>query len=317
MRVGMLIAAVLFAGGLVRAQETSGVEEPPVFSGPQPGEPLPGFAVRGVYDDDAGKQLDFVAAADGGPIVLIFLHQVTRPSVGFVRLLTKYAASRAEDGLTTGFVFLDDDPTEAEATLLRVRHALTPGVATGVYEQGAEGPGAYGLNRDVALTILVGNENKTTANFALVQPSVQADLPKVAEAIVALIGGEPPSLEELGGREAMAMRRKTADQGPSPELRELLRPLIQKNASEEEVDAAAAALEEFLAERPDERAVVGRITTNIISAGRLEAYGTPRAQEFLKKWAAEFGPAPRGDASEGDDASDEANKDDAKQENAD
>ena len=56
-------------------------------------------------------------------------------------------------------------------------------------------PGAYGLNRNVTLTILVGKDNRVTANFALVQPSLQADVPKVLGEVVKLIGGKvPPSI---------------------------------------------------------------------------------------------------------------------------
>ena len=99
-----------------------------VFSGPQVGETLPPLPVRGVFDAEAGKELDFVRQADGKPIVLIFVHDVNRPSVGMTRALTMYTVQRAKDGLTTGVVWLDDDVTAAESTLQRIRHALTPGI---------------------------------------------------------------------------------------------------------------------------------------------------------------------------------------------
>ncbi len=100
---------------------------------------------------------------------------------------------------------MDDDVTTAENTVKRTQHALTPNAPLGVSLDGREGPGSYGLNRHVALTILVGKENKVTANFALVQPSLQADLPKVLEAIAQVIGGPVPKLEELPGmKESMA-----------------------------------------------------------------------------------------------------------------
>src|SRR5688572_23335464 len=151
----------------------------PVFSGPQADEKLPAFKVRGVFDTDAGKELDFVTQADGKPIVLIFVHDLNRQSISVVRVLSSYTVSRAKDGLHTGVVWLDADATEAENTLKRIKHALTPHAPTGVSLDGREGPGAYGLNRNVQLTILVGKAGKVTANFALVQPSLQADLPKI------------------------------------------------------------------------------------------------------------------------------------------
>ena len=55
-------------------------DEPKVFSGPQPGEKIPGFKVAGVYDDQAGKEFDWVEQTDGKPLVMIIVHKLTRPS---------------------------------------------------------------------------------------------------------------------------------------------------------------------------------------------------------------------------------------------
>ena len=272
------------------------VAEDKVFSGPQPGEKLAPFKVRGVLDPDAGKDLDFVTAAGGKPVVLVFVHDLNRQSVGMVRVLTGYTRTRAKDGLTTGVVWLADDASEAENTIKRIKHALTEGVPIGVSPDGREGPGSYGLNRKVQLTILVGNQNKVTANFALVQPSLQADLPKVLDAVVKEIGGKAPRLEEIEG--AMPARkdperkaaRKEGAKEPDPNLRSLLRPVIRKDATPEDVETAAKAVEEYVAKNPAAKADVGRIANTIIDGGKLTDYGTSKAQEYLKKWAKEYGP---------------------------
>lgn len=261
--------------------------EDQIFSGPQLGEKLPSFKVRGVFDDDAGKDLDFVAQADGKPIVLIFVHDVNRQSIGMTRILSQYTVSRAKDGLVTGVVWLNDDATEAENTLKRVRHALAAKAPIGVSPDGREGPGSYGLNRNVMLTILVGKEGKVTGNFALVQPSLQADLPKILESVVAVAGGKAPKLEELEGMREM-MRNQPA-QGDAPNLRPLLAPVIRLTATAEEVDTAAKAVEEHVEKDEAARKEVGRIANTIIDAGKLENYGTARAQEYLKKWAKAYG----------------------------
>jgi hypothetical protein len=258
----------------------------PVFSGPQVGEKLTAFKVRGAFEPDAGKDLDFVSAAKGKPIVLVFVHEANRPSIGLTRILTTYTKSRAKDGLTTGVVWLSDDATEAENTLKRIKHALAEGVPTGIFPDGREGPGSYGLNRKVTLTILVGNKDKVTANFALVQPSLQADLPKILDAVVKEVGGKAPKLEEIEGLKEM---KKEVGKEPDPNLRALLRPVIQKDAKPEDVDKAAKAVEEYVAKNEPARAEVGRIANTIINAGKLEDYGTARAQEYLKKWAKEYG----------------------------
>lgn len=255
----------------------------PIFSGPQIGEKLPPFKVRGVLGDDANKDLDFVAKANGKPIVLVFVHDATRPSIGMTRILTQYTSSREKDGLTTGVVWLQDDATEAENTLKRVQHALTPNTPTGVSVDGREGPGSYGLNRNVMMTILVGNAGLVTGNFALVQPSLQADLPKILESVVAVVGGTVPKLEELAGMPEQMMRQGTQDQAVN--MRPLLTPLIRKDASPEDVDKAALAVEAFIEKNEAGQKEIGRITNTIIDAGKLEDYGTQRAREYFQKWA--------------------------------
>jgi hypothetical protein len=62
----MVLAVVLLGFG-----HFSAVAQDPVFSGPQPGEKLGAFKVRGVFDDAAGKEFDYVTDAAGKPIVLI------------------------------------------------------------------------------------------------------------------------------------------------------------------------------------------------------------------------------------------------------
>ncbi len=296
--------------------QASSKDQPQEFSGPQVGEKILPFKVQGVFDQAAGQEIDFVAQANGKPLVLIFVHDVNRQSISFTRVLSTYTLGRKPEELATGIVWLSDDATEAESTLKRVRHALGPQVvgaeekrgpddkkedrkvsrdaaailkllpsAIGVSPEGREGPGSYGLNRKMTLTILVAKDNKVEANFALVQPSLQADLPKVLESIVKVAGGKIPKLEELDGMPAMA--RQPATDGQAPNLRPLLQPLIRLGASEHDVDKAAQAIEKQAQEDPATRREVIRIATTIINAGKLENYGTPRAQEYLTKWSKE------------------------------
>jgi hypothetical protein len=262
--------------------------EDTIFSGPQVGEKLTSFKVKGVLDPDGGKELDFVTAAKGKPILLVFVHDVNRQSISMTRVLTGYAKSRQKDGLTTGVVWLSEDATEAESGIKRVKGALTEGIPVGVSPDGREGPGAYGLNRKVMLTILVGNENKVTANFALVQPSIQADLPKILEALVKQVGGKAPKLEEIEGVKEMIARPA---EKKGPDLRPYLAPVIKRDATVEEVDAAAKKVEELVGKDAAAKAEVYRIANTIVDSGKLENYGTAKAQEYLKKWAKELAPA--------------------------
>lgn len=269
-----------------------------VFSGPQVGEELPSFELTLALGDSAGEVSDPVAIAKGGPLLLVFLHDVNRQSVSMTRVLAEYARSRAKDGLHTSVILLSDDATGAKSTLKRIEHALAKDVATGVSLDGREGPGSYGLNRTVQLTILMANKNRVTANFALIQPSLQVDLPKVVEAIVEQIGGQVPKLDQLlqngGGMQRNDRSPQATEQEkPDPEIiRGLVRPLIQLDADKKQVDQAAEAIEQAIEKSPAIRKEIGRISTTIVSSGKLENYGTSHAQEYLKRWADKYGQPP-------------------------
>ncbi len=202
-----MILTILALGGLSLTRVPAA--DDPVFSGPQPGEKLPGFKVVGVYDALEGKELNFVEQAKGKPTLLIFVHSVTRPGAALTRALASYAASREKDGLHAYVVWLHKDRTEAANFLKRARTSLGVKIPVGISLDGQEGPGTYGLNRKVELTILMAKDNKVTANFALIQPSV-TEAARIAEAIVKQVGGKAPTQKEL---EALAYPGR----GRSPE----------------------------------------------------------------------------------------------------
>jgi hypothetical protein len=286
----------------VCGQEVADIQT--VYSGPQVGELLSPFSMRVAIGSVAGKEIDLLDRAGDGPIVLIFVHDVNRQSVALTRIASKYAAGRAKDGLNAGVILLDDDATHGEATLKRIQHALVPSVPTGVALDGGEGPGEYGLNRKVQLTVLVAKEKRVTANFAIVQPSLQVDLPQIVAAIVEQVGGTAPELKDLLAQEPAMLRsdesKRSSEEMRRPEslrsadinmeLRPLIRPLIQLDASEEDVDRAAQAILAEIEKREVVRNEIGRIATTIVRNGKLANYGTPRAQEYLQKWAEAYGP---------------------------
>lgn len=278
LRASLLSLIILAGTGLEgRGQEI-------VFSGPQVGERLPPFKVQGFFGNDAGKTLDFVTGAAGKPIVLVFIHDCNRKSLLMTRTLTLYTAERAKDGLATGVVWLTDDVSEGEVLLKRWAHALAKDAPLGIYLDGKEGPGSYGLNRNVTLTILVGKEGKVTANFALVQPSTQVDLPKILQEVANVAGGPTAKAEHLIVAEMVGYQVA----GVQIPLRQVLR----DNADLEDVAKAAAALEAFVRHNEHARKEVGRITRSIVESGTLASFGTSRGREYLSKWAHEYGGAP-------------------------
>jgi hypothetical protein len=115
--VNLAIAALAFLAA--RTDE-------PVYSGPQVSEKLAPFKVRGVYDAASATELDLVRSAGTRPLLLVFVHEATRPSIALTRVLMDYATSRSNDGLACGVVWLvnADDMTAAEQFLKRARHAM-------------------------------------------------------------------------------------------------------------------------------------------------------------------------------------------------
>jgi hypothetical protein len=290
------IAAAL--QGEVPAKE----EAPTIFSGPQPNEELPACRVAGVFDDEAGKEWDVVERAKGGPQLIIFVHKATRPSIGLTRLVTDWAATRKEDGLDTSIVWLAKDRSEAERYVARARGSLDFRAPLAISVDGEEGPGAWGLHRGVELTIITGKEGKATANFALVQPS-DTDAAKVFDAVVAMVGGKAPSVAELraqraGGRGrggAMSREggsREGAARDDDAELNARLRAVIQKESSAEEIARAIAALEEYIRDKPEARAQLGRMTSRVVGGELFAqgAYGREEARTKLREWAEAYGP---------------------------
>jgi hypothetical protein len=291
---GLGMISPSFASSLQAQDET---RDEQLFSGPQPGEELPAFEIAGVFDDDAGKRFDPITQANGKPIVLLFVHQANRPSIGMTRLLMNYIAGRQDRDVASCVIWLTPDPTQAETDLKRMRHALPSKTLIGIFPDGVEGPGTYGLNRQVTLTLLVGKENKVTANYALIQPSIQVDLPKVLQSIIDIAGGEMPDIAKLqqelmrpnteGGNPNMR-KPPVADPALTEKIRGYLRPMIQKDATDQQVDEAALAIETWIEQDEAARKEIARIAKTIVNSGKLENYGTQRCQQTLQKWAEKY-----------------------------
>lgn len=281
---GMFLLCLLVISQNVWAQS----EE--LLSGPQPGESIPALVVNEFKSDGSGMEKDLTELAGERPFVVIFFHERTRPAFGLMNAVMRFAESRRD--LSSSLVFLTADSTETETWLKQVRGLIAQKIVVAVSPDGLEGPGAWGLNRNVALTIVVGEKGKVTQTFALRQPAVDSDGPKILQAIADVTGGgEVPKISELTGGSGRPgrMERSVDRNAASPEvaakLRELLRPVIQKDAVEADVKAAAEAVEKEAASNAAFRRELAAACGRIIDSGRLENYGTPVAQEFIRTWA--------------------------------
>jgi hypothetical protein len=280
----------LLAPGFSLVETTA--DDHTVFSGPQVGEQLPPFSMRTVVGPQAGKEQDLITEAAGDPVLLVFVHERTRPAFGLANVLMQFAATRREAGLHRGLIFLTDDATATETWMKNISNYFEKQTPVGFSVDGPEGPGAYGLNRNVALTILVGTDAKTTANFALVQPSIQADGPKILQAIVDVTGGgKAPDIAKYLPQGMRARTRMQRQPEGDAKLQGLLRAVIQKDASEQSVQKAIKAVDDYIADKPKAKQELGQRARRVVDSGKLENYGIDLAQQKLKVWADKYGPA--------------------------
>ena len=168
-----------------------------IFSGPQPGEKLPPLKVKGINGDTKDKIYDVIAKADGQLLVL-FLQDESglglRGLVGVSRLLAQIA-EKSKQNMHINAVFLGDTPDTVENQASKLVPHIPSGVSLGISQDGREGPGSYGLNRNVAQTVIIAKDGKVLHNFAFTQPMLRPD-PYVLGAVGEAIGIKPATLEK-------------------------------------------------------------------------------------------------------------------------
>lgn len=277
--------------------------EDPIFSGPQVDEKLPSFKAIAATGSAQGDEFDFVGDADGKPVVVVFVHKLTRPGFGMLTTILPYIESQSKTGLSACVCFLLEDPN----TKLPVLKYFTGSSAIGISPDGLEGPGAYGLNRNVTLTVLVGKDGKVTDNFALVQPSLPTDGAKILKAIGKVIDREPPSVSELeskrrsmNARRSGMQRTRKAPEKPSESdtsqrttdkrLMSLVRAAFQNDLDEKERGEAVAAVETYIEDHDAARIELVQRSIAMIKSKRMA--DRKWIEKTLNRWVEQYGEGP-------------------------
>ena len=178
--------------------------EQELFSGPIAGEPIVPFDVVAATGEERDTVVDYVTRYDGAPTVYCFIHNVTRASSRAIRALDEACVAREADGLEALFVMLGADQDETERYGLRLPTILSLTSDVGISVDGLEGPGAWGLDREMVLSITVAKGDVAVASFPLMSPN-ETDVPRVMEAVdAALVGLE--TFDDLRD-EVLALRR--------------------------------------------------------------------------------------------------------------
>ena len=283
--VAMLCAA---AASLLRAEEPA-----TVFSGPQVGEKLPALKVTLAYGQERGKTVDLIELAANRPTLLVIVNGSNRPAANLTRCLMNYAEMQTEK-LFAGVVYLDSDLPAAEQYLRQATSWWGVGPPVGISVDGPEGPGSYGLNRNVNLTVLVAEKGRVLNNFALIQPS-SVDAPKILQEVITLIGGRVPTIAEIEFLSMPTQKPANAPWSAAPsnvQMRELVCAAL---AAEDQTGArsAASALEQFVHDDKERQAILGSTAEFLLSGRGQTAVRERPIVEDLRKWSQAYAPPAR------------------------
>jgi hypothetical protein len=260
------------------------------YSGPQAGEKLPSLKVVLVYGKQAGKKVDLIEQAAGRPALIVIVNGANRPAAQLTRILMNFAEMRHES-LFAAVVYLDKDVSGAEQQLKRAISWWKVAPPVGISLDGGEGPGSYGLNRNVNLTILVANKGRVTNNFALVQPS-ETDAAKILTPVVAVAGGRVPGNAEVFFLATPTAKPANARWHTAPtDLK--MRKLICDALSAEDSQSAgikAAVLEKYVRQSRERQVALGAVASLFLERrGRAVLDDLPISRQ-IHAWKRKYSP---------------------------
>ncbi len=202
-----------------------------LFSGPQKGEKTPPFKVLDLSGPNSGKEIDYVGEWKGAPTLICFIHTLTRPGAQLMRRLDDHG-DRNKSTLKTLFVSLTADLQATERQLPHSIKALSLKCPAAISLDGAEGPGAYGLNKEVLLTVIAARDNVVVGNWAIVSPN-ETDFPKIQPVLDKLT---EPSLETPEAMRAEVLRLRSELAALRAEVEELKRSGANRPAGRGEME---------------------------------------------------------------------------------
>ena len=167
-----------------------------IYSGPQPYETLPALMATVINGDDEGKTINFIEKADGKSHILILQDETPlglRGLVAFTRILKKISQATGHE-FQIQVVFLGDSPEALLQQASKIVPHIPENILLGVSPDGREGPGSYGLNRNIAQTVIIAKKGVVLFNFPLAQPMLSPD-PYVLGAISESIQEKPAQMK--------------------------------------------------------------------------------------------------------------------------
>ncbi|MEM8671377.1 MAG: hypothetical protein AAGG48_27905 [Planctomycetota bacterium] len=189
--------------------DTDGKKQGDVYSGLQPGEVTQPFKVLRIKDDEP-DEVELVKNGEEGVTLVCFVHRLsTDDRILYGLGLVDFYASRFKQ-LNSHFILLSDEQNKM-TTLLRgwSRGPIFKKSLVGLSLDGEEGPGYYGLNRQVDMTVLVIKENKVVDNLVFDAPN-NFDLEKIMQSAAKALDQPKPTLTTVQN-ELKAERQRELD----------------------------------------------------------------------------------------------------------
>ena len=166
----------------------------PIYSGPQPGEKLLSFKAVGLRGELEGKDFDPISRAGNKPHILLFTKGATggriSPLLGY-QLGAIMKGSKQDVHMTV--VHLSDDPTEVTKYMGILAGRIAEFVDIGLSKDGADGPGNYGLDRNMTHTFLIAKDGTVVHNLPFPQ-QVFYNEPHILGAIADVMGVDHETL---------------------------------------------------------------------------------------------------------------------------
>ncbi len=260
------------------------------FSGPQLGEELSAFKILTVKSPDEVEEVIASSDTEKDATFIVFLHKVNEPALGLMISLDWYAGK--QKNLDSYYVLLAEDRAATETQLKRwAERSFFNHASLSLSLDGPEGPGRYGLNRTVNMTVLVAKDNKVVNNFALLAPN-NTDAPKILEALAKALGQkEVPSIdkirEELRAERDRRRNRNLANNpivklAPNEELgRIMIRMIVGEGLNERRVAEVKAQLKKWAGDNKERQAALVKYSEKILDGNfRLNRYAREALEDL-------------------------------------
>ncbi len=169
-----------------------------IESGPRPGE-MPALRCSQPAGTGAGTELDVAALFREGSGAVLFVHELTRNVAPVVRALDQLADTHAPLGFDSVTILLAADRNAAERQAEAASRSITLTRPLTVSVDGAEGPGAWALNRRASLTLVTVRDGHVVESIGFTDTGArdEAQVRAMIERATGALPDDPAELRRL------------------------------------------------------------------------------------------------------------------------